>query len=366
MPVTPLIFRPIFKPKPWGGRRLASILGKALPPDVPIGESWELADLEDDQSVVASGPFAGKTLGTLVRDWGCDLVGGAPLVDGRFPLLLKFLDARDTLSVQVHPDQAAAEARGGRVRVKHEAWYVFDAEPDAAIYRGLRPGIGIDDLRLAVDRGQVESVLNRIPVRAGDAYYLPSGTIHALGAGALVAEVQTPSDVTYRLFDWNRVDPAGGAPRALHVEEALACVSIEPPAPEIERRSHVASVWTAVTSLIRCPSFHIERVRMVDGVEQPIPHAEMVIWMVLEGRGEVRCGALKEPLGFARGDTVLLPAAMRDGVVRALENCMWLEVTVPIDSPLVGYERPERETPQSAAQAPGYVRLNVPRPEDES
>jgi len=366
MAVTPLIFRPIFKPKPWGGRRIESILGKTLPPGEAIGESWELADLEDDQSVVASGPSAGKTLGALVRDWGRDLIGGAPLVDGRFPLLLKFLDAREALSVQVHPDEAAAQTLGGRVRVKHEAWYVIDAEPGAVIYRGLRPGVAIDDLRRAVDDGAVESVLQRIPVRKGDCYYLPSGTIHALGAGALVAEVQTPSDVTYRLYDWNRVDPASGAPRELHLEQALACVSVEPPDPGVERRSHVASVWTSVTSLIRCPSFTVERVRMVDGVEQPIPHAEMVIWMILEGRGDVRCGDLKEPLGFARGDTVLLPAAMRDGIVRALENCMWLEVTVPIESPLAGYDRPERDTPHSAARSPGYVTLNVPRPEIES
>jgi len=175
----------------------------------------------------------------------------------------------------------------------------------------------------------------------------------------LVAEVQTPSDVTYRLYDWERVDPATGSPRDLHIESALENLSLEPVPQGCENRSHVASVWTAVTSLVRCPSFVIERVRMVEGVEQPIPHAEMVMWMVLEGSGDVRCDDLKEPLGFRRGDTVLLPAALRNGVVRAHEVCTWLEVTVPIESSLAGFERPAREEHRAPTRAPGYVSLNV-------
>lgn len=363
MGVVPLIFDPILKIKPWGGRRLASVLGKNLPPEVSVGESWELADLEDASSVVASGPLVGKGLHALVRDWGTNLLGGASPIDGRFPLLLKFLDARETLSVQVHPDRATAKALGGRVRVKHEAWYVIASDPGACIYRGLKPGLGLDELRRALSDGLIESTLQRIPVRPGDCFYLPSGTVHALGAGVLVAEVQTPSDVTYRLYDWERVDPATGTRRELHVEQALKCISFDPVPPESEQRRHVASLWTSVTSLIRCPSFTIERVRMIEGVEQPIPHAEMVLWMVLEGRGDVRCSDLKEPLRFARGDTVLLPAAMRDGIVRTHDRCMWLEVTVPIASTLAGYERPDREERSTVTGTPGYVTLNVPPPE---
>lgn len=360
MPVYPLIFKPILKPKPWGGRRLESWLGKNLPPEATIGESWELADLEDDQSVVATGPAAGKTLAQLVREWGPDLTGRAPLIDGRFPLLLKFLDARESLSIQVHPDQATADAHKGPVRVKHEAWYVIDTEPGGFILRGVRPGVSPDDFTSAIAQGKLETVLNRINVRKGDCYYLPSGTVHALGAGVLVAEVQTPSDVTYRIHDWNRIDPATGAPRELHIDAALPCVSFASIPESTEQRSHVASVWLAVTSLIRCPSFTIERVRIVEGVEQAIPHAEMVIWMVLDGSGEVRCDDSKEPLRFQRGDTVLLPAALQGAVVRAHEVCTWLEVTVPIESTLAGFERPERDRRQSPERTPGYVPLNLP------
>ena len=358
MAVFPLIFAPIFKPKPWGGRKLESLLGKKLPGGVAVGESWELADLEEEQSVVAGGPARGKTLGALVQEWGTGLTGRAQLIDGRFPLLLKFLDARENLSVQVHPDAATAEALGGRVRVKHEAWYVVDAASGGAIYRGLVEGTNADALRSAVEEDRIESVLRRVEVRKGDCFYLPSGTVHALGAGVVVAEVQTPSDITYRLYDWDRVDSDSGKPRTLHIEEALRCVSFDEIPAGVEERQHVASVWTAVTSLVRAPAFNIERVRMVQGVEQPIPHAEMVIWMVLEGAGSVRCLDLKEPLLFRRGDTVLLPAALREGVVSAHENCMWLEVTVPIESSLADFDRPDREALR-APPSSGYVSIHI-------
>jgi mannose-6-phosphate isomerase len=361
MGVVPLIFEPIFKPRIWGGRRLATLLDKDLPDGETIGESWELADLEDEQSVVATGPMKGKTLGELVRDWGSDLTGRAPLFEGHFPLLIKFLDARETLSVQVHPDQEMANRLGGRVRVKNESWYIVDTDSDGFIYRGLKPGVDHDALRRAIEEKRVESVLERISVRKDHAYYLPSGTIHALGAGVLVAEVQTPSDITYRVYDWDRVDGKTGRPRDLHLEQAMACISLAPVPPETEHPQHVASVWTSVTRLVGCESFVIERVRMAAGVEQPIPHAELVIWMVLEGRGEVECKGSSEPLAFKRGDTVLLPAALRDGVVRAQEKCMWLEVTVPIESSLAGYERPDREGLRSIMEGgQGLVPLNVP------
>jgi len=363
MGVFPVIFEPILKPKLWGGRRLETVLGKPLPPGLSIGESWELADLEDDRSQVASGPAKGKTLSRLVADWGTELTGRAPLVAGRFPLLIKFLDAVEPLSVQVHPTEEIAARLGGTVRVKHEAWYVIDAAPDALIYRGLRPGVGEAELRRVIEEGRVESVLNRIPARKGHCFYLPSGTVHALGAGVLVAEVQTPSDVTYRLYDWDRIDPATGQRRELHIEQALECVRYEPVPPESEKPQHLASVWTSVTSLVRCEAFVVERVRMAEGVEQPIPHAEMVIWMVIEGRGLIYCKDLDRPLGFARGDTVLLPAGMREGRVRADGNCLWLEVTVPIASSLAGYDRPDSESLRRATTDAGhFVPLNVPEP----
>ena len=327
MNLCPLIFEPLLKRRIWGGRSL-SAFGKQLPPDEPIGESWEIADLEDDQSIVSAGPAKGRTLRWLVENWRDGLLGGAELFEGRFPLLIKFLDAAQTLSVQVHPDQAMAKRLGGSVRVKNEAWYVIDAAPQGAIYYGLQDGIDRDVFAAAVTQGTVADTLRRVPVRKGDCYYLPSGTVHALGEGVMVAEVQTPSDVTYRVYDWDRIDSATGRPRDLHVEQALECIHFGEGPPKQER-SHIASVWASVTRLVTCESFLIERVRMHEGVEQPLPYGGMVVWIVLEGRGELGYAGRPQPLSFGRGDTVLLPAKLDGARIKLLEDTVWLEVTLP-------------------------------------
>ncbi len=358
----PLIFEPILKPRIWGGRRLAPCLNKKVPNDQAIGESWEVADLEEDQSVVRTGSMRGKTLGEMVQTWGDDLLGRAKLIDGRFPLLIKFLDAAQPLSIQVHPTRAVADRLGGSVRIKNEAWYVIDADPNAWILRGAHEGVNESAIRQAVAEGRIESVLNRIPARPGHARYLPSGTIHALGPGVLVAEVQTPSDVTYRLHDWARLDPATGQPRELHVCEALDSIRLDADFSSAEQPQHVASVWTSITSLIRCESFVIERVRIAEGVEQPIPYEEMVVWIVLEGSGRIECKGQDEPLAFGVGDTVILPAAIKDGRVKVHDRSMWLEVTIPIESSLTGFVRPERSLP-GEKHAMGFISLNAPKRE---
>jgi len=328
MAIHPLIFEPILKPRIWGGDRLARLLGKS-PSDQPIGESWEVADLEHDQSRVTAGPAKGQSLGELVKRWGADLVGDAPLVDGRFPLLLKYLDAQENLSVQVHPDATMAGQSGGGVRIKHEAWYVIAADKGGCIYRGLKVGVTREDFTAAIQRGDCDQLLNRIPVAPGQCYYLPSGTVHALGAGVLVAEVQTPSDVTFRVFDWNRVDPATGQPRDLHIDKAMACIDFDHQPIRGEERSHVASVWTTVTRLVTCDSFIIERVRMIEGYDGEIPYAQLVVWMVLEGRGVIAYDDNRERLAFGRGDTVVLPGGLADARLTTLSDCTWLEITVP-------------------------------------
>jgi mannose-6-phosphate isomerase len=353
---SPLIFEPIYKPRIWGGHRILSYFGRSQSSEEPIGESWELVDLEEEQSVVSVGPAKGKTLRELIETWGRDLMGGVRLLDGRFPLLIKFLDARDVLSVQVHPSEAVAARSRGAVRVKHEAWYILTAEPGAVIYHGLEPGVDAGAFRQAMLTGRVDGVLRRVPVKAGECYFLPSGTPHALGAGILAAEVQTPSDVTYRAYDWGRIDPATGRPRDLHIEQAIECIDFGSPSPPpTQTRSHVVSLWTAVTRLVECPEFVIEQVRMVEGVEQRIPYAEPVVWIVLEGGGQV----LWEPnqsLEFGRGQVLLLPARLPDARVRTTVATRWLEVTVPVPSDLAGYDRP---APERARTAPpgGLVQI---------
>lgn len=344
--ICPLIFEPIFREKVWGGRSLERLLSKSLPPDVPIGESWECADLEGGVSHVARGPAQGRTLHELMEEWGTDLLGRAEPVDGRFPLLIKFLDARENLSVQVHPDVTAVQRACGALRLKNEAWHVVEAAPGAVIYRGLKPGLCADDVRAAMARRPAEIVecLERIPVRAGQTYYLPSGVPHALGAGVVVAEVQTPSDVTYRLYDWDRARPAGDA--GLHVEEGLSCLVSGTDFSAFEKRTHVTSLFATITRLLACPSFAIEKVRFIGELEQEIPYVEPVCWIVLDGRGEILYGAgasagagtgvrsgahgdAHECMPFARGDVIVVPAGLKNGRVRTLTDCSWLEVTLP-------------------------------------
>lgn len=359
MSIGPVIFKPIFKPKIWGGRKLQSLYGKDLPGEEPIGESWEVCDLEDDQSIVARGPGVGKTLRELMEDWGSSLFGDAPLFEGRFPLLIKFLDANETLSVQVHPDEAMSKRLGGRVRIKNEAWYILHAEEHGCIYRGVKDGVDADAFRKGIEAGNVDTLMNQIPVKAGQCYYLPSGTVHALGAGVVVAEVQTPSDITYRVFDWNRVDDKTSKPRELHVEQAMECIEWTAGPTHGEKVEHSASVWTAVTSLVQSRDFVIERVRMVEGMDQPIPHDDMVVWMVLEGKGSIVYegdGAVE----FAAGDTLVIPAGTHHPRVRTASDCMWLEVTVPIPSSLAEFERPSQESLRNMLRSEGYVQVSPP------
>jgi len=220
----PLTFEPIYKERVWGGERLREALGKELTGIAPVGESWELVDLSGDQSRVAAGSRSGATLHDLVQMDGEALLGPAALDGERFPLLVKYIDASQTLSVQVHPDSEAAPRLGGRP--KSEAWYILDAEPDAVLYLGLEPGVTAASLRASLAAGEVEKLVRRIPVRRGDLFPVPPGTVHAIGAGVLLAEVQQPSDTTYRVYDWGRLG-LDGQPRELHVEQALQSIHFD-------------------------------------------------------------------------------------------------------------------------------------------
>lgn len=357
MQLCPLIFDPIFKPKVWGGRNLERLLGKSLPPGQKVGESWECADLDGGQSIVARGPARGRSLRELVTEWGTALTGRAELSDGRFPLLIKFLDATENLSIQVHPGEAADESSGHK---KHEAWYVLHAEPGAVLYRGLAPGITLQQFRETCLREpqRIPDYVEKVSVRVGETYYVPGGTVHAIGAGVVAAEVQTPSDVTYRLYDWGRTRPPDDA--GLHIEKGLACVREAKDWVAYEKRSHVTSLFTTVTRLVSCPRFVIERVRFSGGMEQEIPYAELVCWIVLEGRGEISYGDGGIE-AFARGDVVVVPAGLKRARLRAQSDCVWLEVTVPITSELADYDRPDSATLRERDAPGGPIQISIER-----
>lgn len=330
VPPIPVIFEPIFKPKPWGGRELARLFDKRLPGKDPIGESWEVADLPDNESRVAHGPLAGKRVGELVEMWGRDLIGNAELADGRFPLLVKFLDARERLSAQVHPRGPAGTCEAEQPGIKHEAWYVIDADPGAVLYIGLKPGVSPEDVRAAASSSTLADLHQVRPGQPGRCYYLPSGVPHALGAGLVVAEVQTPSDVTYRLYDWDRLG-LDGRPRELHVEQALANIYYNAPEQQIvQPRSHRADVLTTVTRLVACERFLIDKVRLCEGFARHLPHGEMAIWIIVAGSG--RLSRDRYRCDFRLGDVVVIPADAASTRLDTTADCELLEVKIPISS----------------------------------
>lgn len=331
MRVYPLLFKPIYKERIWGGTRILSRFDRSKGPAGQIGESWELADLEADQSRVRNGPCRGKTLGALRQEWGTGLLGQVEPFAGRFPLLIKYLDARESLSVQVHPSEAVARRLGGPVRLKHEAWYIMDSEPGNAIYHGLEPGVDAHVFREAMLTGRIEGVLRRIPVVPGECYHLPSGTPHALGAGVLAAEVQTPSDTTYRAYDWGRTDLPTGRPRRLHLDQAIECIDFGAVSPVAQQKAlSVGDEPGEATSLLRCECFEITRCKVVGPGQASIElHDCPAVWVVLEGSGGIQYGDAGDGVGFGPGDVVLLPASLPKPVLRIERAATWLKVTVP-------------------------------------
>ncbi|HMP89438.1 MAG TPA: class I mannose-6-phosphate isomerase [Kiritimatiellia bacterium] len=221
---TPIRFNPIYRAYPWGGRTLPDKYSRMdCPTSGPIAESWEISDRNDGMSIIAVGWLAGRTLRDLMDSHSEEILG-KNTTTGPFPLLVKIIDARDSLSIQVHPDDNAAKSGYGEA--KSEAWYVIDCAPGACIYRGFLPGVTEADFNTALAAGTVDQLMNRQLVAPGDLIYVPGGTIHAIGAGCLLLEVQQNSNTTYRVFDWNRKD-ADGNSRPLHVDEAKKVVSWE-------------------------------------------------------------------------------------------------------------------------------------------
>jgi mannose-6-phosphate isomerase len=327
--VYPLTFEPIFKRRIWGGHNLQRLLDKNLPAGTRIGESWELVDLPSDESIVAGGPDKGASIRQLIQLWGRDLLGPADLCQGRFPLLVKFLDAEAVLSVQVHPDRQAAAQLGPDVQPKYEAWYVLEARCGSAIYCGVKPGVTARTLLAASRDGTVGDLLNRYEARAGDCFYLPGGSVHAMGPGLVIAEPQTPSDVTYRLFDWNRVDPETGKPRQLHLEQAIRVARFQYRNEDFRRRPEAISGFgdARAARLVACEAFVMDRFQLAAGARMPTAGGEMAVWMMLSGQGRLSGGSYDVPV--RRGDTLLLPAALARGTFRPDRDCTWLRITVP-------------------------------------
>jgi mannose-6-phosphate isomerase len=304
-PLYPLRFRPILKRLIWGGRRLGTVLHKPLGEGDDYAESWEVADHREDVSRVDEGPLAGMSLRDLVRRRGREVLGSALGDRAQFPLLVKFLDANQVLSVQVHPDDALARKLADD-NGKTEAWVIVHAEPGGLIYAGLRPGVSKEEFARALEAGEVEPLLHRFQARPGDCILIPAGTVHAIGAGVLLAEIQQMSDVTFRVFDWGRVGP-DGQPRALHIPQALEAIDFErgpvgPIRPEAE-----PAEGGVREALARCPYFALERL-LLRGPTTIGQADRFTLALGLKGTAEIRHEGTDYPLEF--GQTRLLPAAI--------------------------------------------------------
>lgn len=304
----PLVFEPYLRPQIWGQRRLGERLGKALPSHGTFGESWEISGYPRHVSRVAEGELRGRLLSELWETHGEALTGSRVPTLPCFPLLIKFLDCHELLSVQVHPNDEAAQGLLKEDSGKTEAWVVLDVEKTARIYAGLKPGMTQADLEGHLDAGSVAECLHSFVPRSGDCIYLPAGTVHAAGGGVLIAEVQQTSDATFRLFDWNRVGP-DGKPRALHRTQALAAIDWTTGPVQVKTPTPLAGVATKTHGerLVECEYFCMERYLL--GGSFAVPYAgRMSIWMVLEGAADLRTedGYQRR---FRKGETLLLPAS---------------------------------------------------------
>ena len=289
----PIAFLPLFMDRVWGGRKLEEAFDKPLPPDVPIGESWEVVDRPEAQSVVLSGPFSGKTLHDLWTEER-ERVFGARARDlgDRFPVLIKLLDARDTLSVQVHPPVDKADELGGEP--KNELWYLAGADEGAHLFVGLNAGVTREAFAQALEAGEdVSTMLQRLEVERGDAIFIPSGRVHAIGGGCLIVEVQQNSDTTYRVFDFNRPG-LDGQPRELHIEESMASIDFDDVEPPLDRPAEDGTI--AAT-----PFFSVRRC-VLDDAKGLARDGECAIVAVLDGT------ATCDNEHFPPGQLFLLPA----------------------------------------------------------
>ena len=307
VPAEPLFFQPIYKETLWGGTALRSRFNRLLSPEQRVGESWEIVNLGADQSVVASGSLAGVNLGRLMPEAPDTLLGKIDNF-GNFPLLYKFIDARDRLSVQVHPDDVQARANGWGEFGKTECWYVVDAQENASIIAGFARSVTREVVTRAVETSSLHELLNFIPVKKGDVLFIPAGSVHAILDGVLLYEVQETSDTTLRLYDWGRVD-AKDKPRQLHVRDALSVIDmtcrdqyrILPITFEEHGYQH--------SYLIACRYFALERFTLLDDKEIVFPAKQSFrVLTVISGSF-----LLRYPAGSAtvsNGSTVLLPAAL--------------------------------------------------------
>ncbi len=301
----PLMFQPVYKAYLWGGDRIAQRFGRALPPGV-YAESWEITDRAEGINVVVNGSLAGKDIHELTQMFGPELLGREL---PQFPLLIKLIDARERLSVQVHPDEGAARAAGGEP--KAEMWYVLDADPGATVCAGFKPGVNEQRFSEALAAGRVGDLLHELPVGPRDVIFIPGGCVHTIGAGCLIFEVQQSSDTTYRVYDWNRVGP-DGKPRDLHLKQALQVIkwqeviAVRAPTPDVSEGG--AAKRDLILERLRTPHFRLEEIRLAGIQNCPLDAQSFHVLFLEQGLVRVKSGSVL--IDVTPGTTLLVPACL--------------------------------------------------------
>ncbi len=328
--IYPLTFEPVFRDYVWGGRNLEALFGRKLPPGI-IAESWEISAHPSSPTRVDAGAWRGQTLPEIMATLGTALVGtnsAQTLARGTFPLLVKLLDANRDLSVQVHPDDEYAMAHEGGELGKTEMWYVLHARPGAELIYGLARGVTRESFCAALRENRLETQLHRLPIAPGDAIFIPAGTVHALLAGVVVAEIQQTSDVTYRVYDWGRLG-ANGLPRPLHIDKALEVINFEQiePGPVEPKTLYVSEGLTHVR-LVYCPQFTVERIDLAPDATYHghCDGSTFEIWGCVAGSCQVQWSG--EPVELEAIRFALFPAALGEYGLRAKRASTLLKVYV--------------------------------------
>jgi len=326
MPLYPLRFEPIYQYRLWGGRRLSNLLSTPLPGDEPIGEAWVLSDRDDHQSKVANGPLKGQSIAELMEEFRGQLMGKLAPRFRRFPLLLKFLDAHELLSVQVHPSDAHPELLPPGETSKTEAWVVIEANEGSRIYAGLKPGTTADDLRQSLTDGTIVDHLVNIVPKPGEGVFIPAGTVHTLGGGVVVFEIQQNSDVTFRLYDWNHVDAKTGQPRSLQVDQALTSIDFA------NSNAGLVTPFVVTTTLVKrerlfdCDHFLLWRLRGESPFNVGTAEVPRVL-VCIEGSGWLESDGTA--YGVDKGQVWLLPAVAGECVFHPNNLVNVLEIALP-------------------------------------
>ena len=288
---------------------------------IPIGESWEISDRPGDESIISNGPLAGKSIRWLMQNQREELLGAAkPVASGRFPLLIKILDAQEKLSLQVHPPATKAAQLGGEP--KTEMWYIADATPEAELFVGLKTGVTRGEFEKRIRNGTVAECFHRTAVKKGDAMFLPSGRVHAIGAGNVIFEIQQNSDTTYRVFDWNRID-SSGKPRELHVEKSLASIDFNDIEPALVSDELIEQNGLKSRTLVNDPLFAVTFHELASAKNFDLTSWTMQIIGVLEGELTVKYTG--EKIFLRPGEFCLVPASLGKSSLQANTRCSFLK-----------------------------------------